>query len=141
LISTALPDSQHLAALWQPGDQEAFRQAMTLPATVPCLDALTRAMSGSLGVMPTWTQQHITVTLSHRKNDSRPGFHTVPIDKGKGDQLDIKPLEHQSVLTGSLSLKLYRSGWVARSANLPPSWPADPDPWPPGVLLCRAPTD
>lgn len=29
---------------WQPSDQEAIRQALALPATVPCLDAIGRAM-------------------------------------------------------------------------------------------------
>jgi hypothetical protein len=28
---------------WQPSDQEAIRQALALPATVPCLDAIGRA--------------------------------------------------------------------------------------------------
>jgi len=30
---------------WQPSDQEAIRQALGLPATVPCLDAIGRAMA------------------------------------------------------------------------------------------------
>jgi hypothetical protein len=30
---------------WQPGDQEAIRQALALPATVPCLAAISRAMA------------------------------------------------------------------------------------------------
>ncbi|WP_255143594.1 hypothetical protein [Synechococcus sp. EJ6-Ellesmere] len=40
-----MPDSQTLAAIWQPGDQESIRQALALPATVPCLDAIGRAMA------------------------------------------------------------------------------------------------
>jgi hypothetical protein len=40
-----VPDSQTLAAIWQPGDQEAIRQALALPATVPCLDGISRAMA------------------------------------------------------------------------------------------------
>ena len=31
--------------VWQPSDQEAIRQALALPATVPCLDAIGRAMA------------------------------------------------------------------------------------------------
>ena len=30
---------------WQPNDPEAIRQALALPATVPCLDAISRAMT------------------------------------------------------------------------------------------------
>ena len=30
---------------WQPNDPEAIRQALALPATVPCLDAIIRAMA------------------------------------------------------------------------------------------------
>jgi hypothetical protein len=30
---------------WQPGDQEAIRQSQVLPATVPCLEAISRAMA------------------------------------------------------------------------------------------------
>ncbi len=33
------------AATWQPHDQEAIRQALGLLATVPCLDAISRAMA------------------------------------------------------------------------------------------------
>ncbi len=37
--------SAPIGASWQPGDQEAIRQALALPATVPCLDAIGRAMA------------------------------------------------------------------------------------------------
>ena len=30
---------------WQGGDQEAIRQCLVLPATVPCLDAISRSMA------------------------------------------------------------------------------------------------
>lgn len=30
---------------WQQGDQEAIRQALSLPATIPCLEAITRSMA------------------------------------------------------------------------------------------------
>ena len=33
------------AVSWQPQDQEAIRQALGLPATVPCLGAIERAMA------------------------------------------------------------------------------------------------
>jgi hypothetical protein len=33
------------AVSWQPQDQEAIRQSLALPATVPCLDAIGRAMA------------------------------------------------------------------------------------------------
>jgi hypothetical protein len=33
------------AVSWQPQDQEAIRHALALPATVPCLDAIGRAMA------------------------------------------------------------------------------------------------
>ena len=33
------------AVSWQPQDQEAIRQALGLPATVPCLNAIGRAMA------------------------------------------------------------------------------------------------
>lgn len=33
------------ASAWQPSDQEAIRMALALPATVPCLDAIGRAMA------------------------------------------------------------------------------------------------
>ena len=42
-ISSHLP-SAPTSATWQPQDQEAIRQALALPATVPCLDAIERAM-------------------------------------------------------------------------------------------------
>jgi hypothetical protein len=34
-----------ISSTWQPQDQEAIRQALALPATVPCLDAIGRAMA------------------------------------------------------------------------------------------------
>jgi hypothetical protein len=40
-----LLDSQRSPARWQPHDPEAIRQALGLPATVPCLDAIHRAMA------------------------------------------------------------------------------------------------
>ena len=43
-ISSHLP-SAPTSATWQPQDQEAIRQALALPATVPCLDAIGRAMA------------------------------------------------------------------------------------------------
>jgi hypothetical protein len=43
-ISSHLP-SAPTSATWQPQDQEAIRQALGLPATVPCLDAIGRAMA------------------------------------------------------------------------------------------------
>ena len=30
---------------WQPADQEAIRKCLVLPATVPCLDAISRSMA------------------------------------------------------------------------------------------------
>ena len=42
--SSHLP-SAPTGATWQPQDQEAIRQALALPATVPCLDAIGRAMA------------------------------------------------------------------------------------------------
>jgi hypothetical protein len=33
------------ASAWQPSDQEAIRQALGLPATVPCLSAIAKAMA------------------------------------------------------------------------------------------------
>lgn len=41
--SSHLPNAP-TGATWQPRDQEAIRQALALPATVPCLDAIGRAM-------------------------------------------------------------------------------------------------
>ena len=40
-----MPDVPILDAIWQSSDQEAIRQALALPATVPCLDAIGRAMA------------------------------------------------------------------------------------------------
>ena len=40
-----MPDVPSLDAIWQSSDQEAIRQALALPATVPCLDAIGRAMA------------------------------------------------------------------------------------------------
>ena len=34
-----------ISSTWQPQDQEAIRQALALPASVPCLDAIGRAMA------------------------------------------------------------------------------------------------
>ena len=42
--SSHLP-SAPIGATWQPSDQEAIRQALALSATVPCLDAIGRAMA------------------------------------------------------------------------------------------------
>ena len=42
--SSYLP-SAPTGATWQPQDQEAIRQALALPATVPSLDAIGRAMA------------------------------------------------------------------------------------------------
>jgi hypothetical protein len=39
-------------AMWQPQDQEAIRQCLALPATVPCLDAIGRAMADLLHQHP-----------------------------------------------------------------------------------------
>ena len=39
-------------AMWQPQDQEAIRQCLALPATVPCLDAIGRAMADLLRQHP-----------------------------------------------------------------------------------------
>ena len=33
------------SSTWQPQDQEAIRLALALPATVPCLDAIGRAIA------------------------------------------------------------------------------------------------
>ena len=46
-------------ATWQPQDQEAIRQCLALPATVPCLDAVGRAMADLL-------RQHPAGVLSAR---------------------------------------------------------------------------
>lgn len=40
----SLMDSR-AASAWQPSDQEAIRQALGLPATVPCLSAIAKAMA------------------------------------------------------------------------------------------------
>jgi len=40
-----LLDSPRLPEGWQPGDQEAIRQALGLPATVPCLSAIAKAQA------------------------------------------------------------------------------------------------
>ena len=40
-----MPASPSPAAIWQPQDQEAIRQCLGLPASVPCLDAIHRAMA------------------------------------------------------------------------------------------------
>ena len=40
--------SWHCAAIgmsWQPSDQEAIRKCLVLPATVPCLDAISHSMA------------------------------------------------------------------------------------------------
>ena len=47
-----MPASPTPAAIWQPGDQEAIRQCLALPATVPCLDAIGRAMADLLHQHP-----------------------------------------------------------------------------------------
>ena len=40
-----VPEAASTAASWHPTDQEAIRQALALPATVPCLEAIGRAMA------------------------------------------------------------------------------------------------
>ena len=40
-----MPDVPSPDAIWRPDDQEAIRQCLALPATVPCLDAIGRAMA------------------------------------------------------------------------------------------------
>ena len=37
--------SNRPASSWQPSDQEAIRKCLVLPATVPCLDAISRSMA------------------------------------------------------------------------------------------------
>jgi len=59
VLTTAVPASQTPAAIWQPQDQEAIRQCLALPATVPCLDAIGRAMADLL-------RQHPAGVLSAR---------------------------------------------------------------------------
>jgi hypothetical protein len=45
LLTTDVPDVPSPDAIWRPDDQEAIRQCLALPATVPCLDAIGRAMA------------------------------------------------------------------------------------------------
>lgn len=40
-----MPNAASPGAIWQPQEPEAIRQALALPATVPCLDAINRAMA------------------------------------------------------------------------------------------------
>ena len=44
-MQSGLPSAPIGATSWQPSDQEGIRQALALPATVPCLDAIGRAMA------------------------------------------------------------------------------------------------
>ena len=57
-ISSKVPSAPG-GATWQPQDQEAIRQCLALPATVPCLDAIGRAMADLL-------RQHPAGVLSAR---------------------------------------------------------------------------
>jgi hypothetical protein len=57
-ISSKVPSAPG-GATWQPQDQEAIRQCLGLPATVPCLDAIGRAMADLL-------RQHPAGVLSAR---------------------------------------------------------------------------
>ena len=43
MTSSSNVPSAPIGAICQPGDQEAIRQCLALPATVPCLDAIARA--------------------------------------------------------------------------------------------------
>ena len=56
---TVVPASPNPVAIWQPQDQEAIRQCLGLPATVPCLDAISGAMADLL-------RQHPAGVLSAR---------------------------------------------------------------------------
>lgn len=83
------------ASAWQPSDQEGIRQALTLPATVPCLDAIARAMADL-------ERQHPAGVLSARA------------------LLDAVALIDQQLLAGGLEQeqaiqKISRSGPIAGS--------------------------
>ncbi len=52
MLNTTLPASPSPAAIWQPQEQESIRQCLALHASVPCLDAIGRAMTDLLRLNP-----------------------------------------------------------------------------------------
>ena len=84
-------------ATWQPQDQEAIRQCLALPATVPCLDAIGRAMADLL-------RQHPAGVLSARALlDEVALIDQQLLDGGCEQEQAIQKRSHSGPIAGSVA--------------------------------------
>ena len=84
-------------ATWQPHDQEAIRQCLALPATVPCLDAIDRAMADLL-------RQHPAGVLSARALlDAVALIDQQLLDGGSEQEQAIQKRSHSGPIAGSVA--------------------------------------
>ncbi|CAK6691784.1 hypothetical protein VB734_00340 [Synechococcus sp. BA-124 BA4] len=84
-------------AAWQPGDQEAIRQCLGLPATVPCLDAIGRAMADLL-------RQHPAGVLSaHALLDAVALIDQQLLAGGSEQEQAIQKTSHSGPIVGSVA--------------------------------------
>ena len=84
-------------AAWQPGDQEAIRHCLGLPATVPCLDAIGRAMADLL-------RQHPAGVLSaHALLDAVALIDQQLLAGGSEQEQAIQKHSHSGPIAGSVA--------------------------------------
>ena len=82
---------------WQPQDQEAIRLCLALPATVPCLDAIGRAMADLL-------RQHPAGVLSARALlDAVAVIDQQLLDGGCEQEQAIQKRSHSGPIAGSVA--------------------------------------
>lgn len=85
------------SATWQPQDQEAIRQCLGLPATVPCLDGIGRAMADLL-------RQHPAGVLSARALlDAVALIDQQLLDGGCEKEQAIQKRSHSGPIAGSVA--------------------------------------
>ena len=84
-------------ATWQPQDQEAIRQCLALPATVPCLEAIGRAMADLL-------RQHPAGVLSARALLAAVALIDQQLlDGGCEQEQAIQKRSHSGPIAGSVA--------------------------------------
>lgn len=85
------------AAIWQPGDKEAIRQALGLPASVPCLDAISRAMDDLQ------LQHPIGVLSARALLDAIALIDQQLLDGGVESELAIQKRSRSAPIAGSVA--------------------------------------
>jgi hypothetical protein len=84
-------------ATWQPQDQEAIRQCLGLPASVPCLDAISRAIADL-------ERQHPTGVLSARALLDAVALIDQQLLAGDSEQEQaIQKRSHSGPIAGSVA--------------------------------------